>query len=251
MFGTSEEMHVEHLQNNALNAVDAICSVVAQPVEYILRPWSGTRFYPIPVTAAAAALMLFLPLIMAGINGIMNMIPFSHPQPAMGMFDIGSLAKLYFLLSAAHGYRLWKRMLHMETELHSEFEGPALPIFSVLPKGHSFWFVRIIWEPALVLLLSILLQDLFIIQSSLGLYLKFAALALGMKSFINWFRAWEYLRKLLDMRNAAPAIAKLVDNSATEEDLAPIHLASFPKNISPEVRQAAATQIARAYSPEN
>jgi hypothetical protein len=30
-----------------------------------------------------------------------------------------------------------------------------------------------------------------------------------------------------------------------------MHLASFPKNIDPEIRQAAAMQIARSYSPDN
>lgn len=72
-----------------------------------------------------------------------------------------------------------------------------------------------------------------------------------MKNFIAWFRAWEYIRRLLDMRINGPVIAKLVENQAAEEELAPMHLASFPKNIDPEIRKAAAMQIARAYSPEN
>ena len=251
MFGSSEEMHVEHLQNNALNVVEVMCSALAQPFEIILRPQFGTRFYPVPVTAAAAAMMILIPAIAAFFTGLTHMIPFSGAAPApRGMFDIGSLAKLYFLLWLVHGWRLWKRMLNMEQEQHSEYEGPALPFFQILPKANSFWFIRIVWEPALILLLSIVLEDLFIIHSSLSLYMRFAGLALAMKSFINWFRAWEYLRKMLDMRNAAPAIAKLVKNQATEEDLAPIHLASFPKNIDPSVRQAAVIQIARAYSPD-
>jgi hypothetical protein len=251
MFGASEEMQVEHLQNNALNFVDVICSVIAQPVEIILRWQYGTRYYPVPVTFFAATMMLLLPIVFALFTSVRNMIPFTHAVPTAGMFGLGSLAELYFLLSAIHGVRLWKRMLHMETEIHSEFEGPALPFFQVLPKGRSFWFVRIVWEPVFVLLLSVVLQDLFIIQSWLSLYLRFAALALTMKSFINWFRGWEYLRQLMDMQNAAPTIAKLVANQATEDDLAPIHLASFPKNINPDIRNAAVTKIARAYSPEN
>ena len=45
-------------------------------------------------------------------------------------------------------------------------------------------------------------------------------------------------------------IAKLVENQATEDDLAPIHLASFPKNLSPEMREAAVSHIARQFSPD-
>jgi hypothetical protein len=221
-----------------------------QPVEILLRWQYGTRYYPVPVTFFAVSMMLLLPAMLALFSSLTSMIPFAHAAAPVGMFSLGNLAELYFLVSLAHAVRLGKRMLHPETEIHSEFEGPALPFFQVLPKGKSFWFVRIVWEPLLVLLLSIVLQDLFIIQPTLSLYLRFAALALMTKNFIAWHHAWEYLRKLLDVRNAAPAIAKLVNDEATEEDLAPIHLCSFPKNLSPEVRQAAAVQIARSYSPE-
>jgi hypothetical protein len=52
----------------------------------------------------------------------------------------------------------------------------------------------------------------------------------------------------MDARFAGPIIAKLVENRATEEDLATVHLASFPKNLSPDLREAAVSHIARAYS---
>ena len=106
-------------------------------------------------------------------------------------------------------------MLYMERELHSEFEGAGWPLFQILPKGKSFWFVRVVLEPALVLIAGIVLQDLFIAQPDLAIYLNLAALALFVKNFISWFRAWEYLRKLFDMRNAGPLIAKLVDSKAS------------------------------------
>ncbi len=96
-----------------------------------------------------------------------------------------------------------------------------------------------------------MLQDLLFIQSELTIYLRLVALALFMKSLIVRRQTFLYFRRLLDARYTAPLIAKLVENQATDEDLAPIHLASFPKNIDPEIREAAAKQIARAYSPEN
>jgi hypothetical protein len=108
MFGASDEMHVEHLQNNAINFVDAICSVIAQPVEIILRPWYGTRYFPVPVTFFSVAMMMALPLLLAAITMLGGMIPFLHIGTAPGMFDIGSLAKLFFALSAFHAFRLWK-----------------------------------------------------------------------------------------------------------------------------------------------
>ncbi|HTV53590.1 MAG TPA: hypothetical protein VMI06_01605 [Terriglobia bacterium] len=251
MFGASEEVRVEHLQNNAMEFVYALCSVIAQPVEIMLRPGYGTRYFAAPITFFSAAMMLILPGIIALFTSFTRMIPLLQVPQAAGMFSLGDYAKVYFLLSAIHGVRLWRRMIDPSRERHSEYEGPALPFFQVLPKGRSFWFVRVVLEPAVVLLAAIVMKDLFIAQPDLALYLRIAALALLMKNFIAWFRAWEYIRKLLDIRIAGPAINKLIDNEATEEDLAPLHLVSFPKNIDPEIRQAAARQIARAYSADN
>jgi hypothetical protein len=247
--GQPAPMNFDQMQNTAINVVDGVCSVISMPVDIILRPAYGTRYFSVPVVFCSAVLMLLLPAFTAVATGALQMIPFTHvPQPR-GLFDIGSLARLYFLLSFVHNFRLYRRMIHMELEDHSQFEGPPLPFFYLLPKSRNFWFTRIVLEPVFVLLAATVLEDLFIIQSGLALYLRFVALALAMKNFIGWYRAWEFLRNLLDTRNAGPIIAKLVENKASEEDLAPIHLASFPKNIAPEIRRAAAAHIARVFSP--
>jgi hypothetical protein len=251
MFGASEEMRVEHLQNNAMEFVYALCSVVSQPVEILLRPWYGTRYFAVPVTFFSSAMMVLLPAVMLLLSNFMHMIPLLNVPAPVGMFGLADFAKVYFLASTIHGVRLWRRMIHMEREQHSEYEGPALPFFQVLPKGKSFWFTRIVLEPALIFVLSIVLADLFIAQMDLWLYLRFAALALLMKNFIAWFRAWEYLRRLMDVHISAPLINKLVKNEASEEELATIHLASFPRNIDPEVRQAAIAHVARNLSSDN
>jgi hypothetical protein len=245
----SGNLNVAHLHNSALNIVEAACGVVSRPLELVLRPWHGTRYFPVPIIALSTLMMIVLPLISAMMTGIAAMIPFSHPARPIGMFDITSFAKLYFLLSAIHGFRLYRRMVHMHLEDHSNFEGPALPFFQLIPWSRSFWLTRIVFEPAFVLLTAIVLQDLFIIQSGLATYLQLAAIALAMKNFVSWYRAWEYLRDLLDARNAGPILASLIENKATDEDLASINLASFPKDVPPEIRTQAAITIARAYSP--
>ena len=248
MLGASEEMHVRHLEGNALNLLETVCSVVVQPVEILLRPRFGTCYYPLPVTFFASGLMIFLPLVAAFFTGALHLIPFLSIPPPVGMFGIDALARLYFLLFAIHAYRLWRRMLHMETERHSEYEGPALPIFQILPKSDSFWFTRIIWEPLFVLIVSLSLQDLFILQSSLAVYLRFVALALAMKSFAAWFKSWQFLRKLIDNRNAGPILSRLVGDEASEEELNELHLASFPKSVPPEIRAEAASSLVRAFA---
>jgi hypothetical protein len=248
--GQSGALNINQLQETAMNLVENFCAVICRPVELILRPWHSTRYFPVPVMFFSNVLMIFLPFFSAMAIGAVSMIPFVRLQLPPGLFDIGSLAKLYFLLSFVHGIRLYRRMLDMSLEICSEFEGPPLPFFLLLPKGGNFWFCRIVWEPAFVLISAKVLGYIFIFQPGLVIYCELAAMALAMKNFIGWYRAWEFIRNLMDMKFAGPIIAKLAENKATEEDLASIHLASFPKNLSPEMRQAAVSHIARAFSPD-
>jgi hypothetical protein len=244
----SGAMNIDQLQEVAINVVQNFCGIIAMPVEIILRPHYGTRYYPVPVTFFACVLMILMPLFSAMATGIVNMIPFSHAQAPIGLFGIGSLSQLFFLLLLIHGIRLYRRMLDMSRELSSEFEGPPLPFFQLIPGTQSFWRTRIVIEPAMVFITATILGRFFIFQSGLVTYLQIAALMLTMKSFIAWFRQWEYFRKLMDIKFAGPIIAKMVENRATEDEMATVHLASFPQNLSPDLREAAVSHIARAYA---
>jgi hypothetical protein len=246
----SGAMNVEHLHESAINVVEFVCGIFSMPVEMILRPWYGTRYFPVPVAFFSSLLMIALPLIGMAVTSIAQMIPFTHIAPPRGMFGFADFAKLYFLLLMVHGIRLARRMWKPETELHSEYEGPALPFFGIFRWCSSFWRTRILFEPAFVFVAATVLHDLFIVQSGLFIYLRIAAFMLAVKEITGWYRSWEFVRKVLDMRYAAPALAQLVDNTATEEDLAPIHLAGFPKNIAPDVRREAAKHIARVFKAQ-
>jgi len=243
----SGALNMEHLQNTSLNFVETICAIVSMPVEMLIRPQYGTMYFPVPVVFCCGILMLLLPAVSSAWTSLTQMVPFFHYPPPLGLFDFGALAKLYYLLSAVHGYRLWQRM---EREQHSQYEGPPLPFFAILPKGQSFWFTRIVLEPCFVFLAATVLEDLFIVQPSLGAYLHCAGLALAMKNFVSYFRSWRGLRKILDIQNSAPAIVRLVENKSTPEDEATLHIASFPKNLDPQIRRAAAVHYAHSVSPE-
>jgi hypothetical protein len=194
--------------------------------------------------------MILLPLLSAVFTAVTSMIPFLHSAPPVGMFGIDALSKLFFLLLIVNAVRLYRRVLTPSKELNSRYEGPPLPFFAFLPKGDSFWRVRIVYEPVFIFLVATVLQDLFIFQPSLTLYLRCAALALLMKNWINFFRSWKVFRDVTDMANAAPVLAKLVDNKASREELVPLHIATLPDDdLSPETRRTAAIYIAQAYDP--
>ena len=92
------------------------------------------------------------------------------------------------------------------------------------------------------------LEDLFLIQPSLAIYLRVAALALATKNAVTWYRAWEHTRILLDNKAAADIVARLVEDKATPSELAEIHLVTFPQDLPPEMKAEAADSIARAYT---
>lgn len=93
-------------------------------------------------------------------------------------------------------------------------------------------------------------RNFLILQASAVLYFQIAALLLAMKQYVSWFQSWAYIRNLMDMKNQGPQLLKLIENTAADDDLAQLHLASFPKNLPPETRKATVAHIARAFSYE-
>jgi hypothetical protein len=241
---------MEHFQNTAIGLVETACSIVCRPLELVLRLSHGSRYFSVPVVALSSALMILLPVLGALAAAVIQMIPFAgHPSRPAGLFDMADFAELYAALSCFHFFRIYRRMVHVHTEQHSRFEGPPLFFFRLIPGSGSWWRTRIVLEPCLILITASVLQDLFIIQSSVALYLRIAALALCAKECLTWYGAWQYVRDLLDAQAAGPIMARLVENKASAEDLAAVHIATLPPDLSPELRDKAAVAIARAFSP--
>jgi hypothetical protein len=203
----------------------------------------GIEYYPPGVVFLSTLLMLFLPLFSMGIS----MIPFIGGHPPPGLFDLGSLSKLFFLLSFVHGIRIYRLMAHPEREEFSWYEGPPLFFIKLIPGSKSFWVTRLVIEPVFVFVTASVLGGLFIFQSGLVTFLHVSAIALAFKQFTVWYRTWEMLRDILDSRNAAPLFSKVVENTATDEDRSVIYLASLQRNASPDLKKSAAEQVATAY----
>jgi hypothetical protein len=236
-------LNIHNLQDVGINAMQLISSVICMPVEMVIRPSSGSRYYPPGVVFLTTILMLFLPVFSMGVS----MIPFIGGNPPSGIFDLGSLSKLYFFLSFAHGVRVYRLMAHPEREEFSWYEGPPLFFIKMIPGSKSFWVTRMAIEPVLVFLTASVLNSLFIFQSGLTAYIHVAAVALAFKQFTHWYRAWEMMRDVLDSRNAGPLFSKVMENTATDEDRSVIYLASLQRNASPDLKKSAAAQITNAY----
>lgn len=231
-----------------MNVVYNVCSVITLPVEMALRPRYGSRYFPPIIVLFSAIMMVLLPFFSEMADGFARMIPFVRFRGPEGLFDIGTLSRLYFFGAFIHNLRIWRRMLHMELEINSFYEGPPLPFFRILPG--KFWIVRIVYEPLFVYGFAEVLANFFILQSSAEHYLIVAALMLAMKQYVAWYRQWEFLRGIIDIGNAGPIIARFIQNQATDDDLETIHVASVPKDMPDEVRRSLASHIARVFTPK-
>jgi hypothetical protein len=245
--GQQSPVDINRFQDGMINLVYNVCSIVTAPVEMVLRPQYGSRYFPPVIMFFTAVMMILLPLFAELAESAGRMLPFMRFRGGTGLFGIATFSKLYFFGSFIHGLRIWRRMIHMDREEHSQYEGPPLPIFRILPG--TFWMVRILYEPLFLFALALVLPNFFILQPSAAHFLMFSALMLAMKQYVAWYMQWQFLRGLMDMRNTGPIIAKFVDNTATDDDLATIHMASLPKNIPEDVRRDTASHIARAFSP--
>jgi hypothetical protein len=239
---------IEQYQDTAMNIAYNVASIFTMPVEIFIRPHFGSQYFFV-LNPFLSGIMLSLAAAFTTVAvGVGQMIPFVHLSGPIGVFGLGSLLAIFFLASIVHGLRLWRRMIFMELEDISTREGTPLPFFKLIPKGDSQWICRIFYEPIFVWMCASVLSTLLIIQAPLSLYLHVAALCLAMKNYIAWYKNWSYIRNLMDVANAAPIVAKILSNTATDEEKSRVHLASLPKNLPPDIRKATMAHIARAYS---
>jgi hypothetical protein len=236
--------------SSVLIGIYGFCSIFSMPVEVILRPQYGTRYFQPQTALFSVVAMLVLSMISEFASSYSNPLFIAahiHREP-QGLFGIGSLCELFIVVILLHTPRLYRRMIHMDLEPHSEFEGPTLFFFQLVPGGKSFYFTRIVLEPALVMIVAFVMNRLFIFRTDLEYFLMFSALCLALKSFVSWRVQWELIRKIMDAQFAAPVIASLLDDKASQKDLEQIHLASFPKDIPTDIRRSAAAYMAYVAS---
>lgn len=238
--GPNANMTIQQMQQMGLRITQNVCGIVSAPIEYALRPWFGTRYFDPVQMLFTNGLMAGLPL--AGL--LTSHLPFGgDASTSSGIIGLGMLALLFFIGQAIHCVRIWRRIIDMNREQHSEYEGDALPFFALLPLGKVFWIVRIVWEPLLVIALAIAAHVTLVINGPAMAYLIAAAVSLSVKNALAWYQAWLHLRILLDAKFAGPLMAKAASGKATENELAQVHLAGFPPNIPADIRTAAIAEM--------
>lgn len=239
MSGQAPSVTMQELYTGGIRLAQSFCGIVTTPIEYVLRPFFGTRYFDPIQLMLTFILMAILPLL----GRATNMLPIGD-GPSPGYIGLGTVSTLFFLGAAIHGPRLWRKVFHMELERHSQFEGDALPFFERLPMGNSFWAVRVLWEPAFVVGAALVLRLLTVLDRPATIYFVACAAALAFKNYLAWYQSWLQLRTLMDSKFAGPLIAKAVAGKATEKELAPVHMAGFAESVPAEIRAVAISQMA-------
>lgn len=229
-------MTFEQWYEGGLRMAQGICGIVTAPLESVLRPCYGTRYFNPLQLIFTILMMLMLP--------VASKVSSQFPGGSRGLIGLGTLSALFFLGQLVHAPRLWRRIFNMELERHSESEGPALPFFHALPYGDNFWIVRIFYEPLGVMFLALMLYGFHLTDAPTSVFLFVSAVLLAVKNYLCWHQQWNYFRTLMDQRNVAPLMVKAATGKATEGELAQVHLAGFERSVPKEVRVAAIAQRA-------
>jgi hypothetical protein len=245
-----QPMSIDQWQDNMINVTYNICSIVTMPVELVLRPFHGTRYFPPIVMLLSMGMMLFIPTFFSFVGAVGSMIPFHRAQASFGMIGMWGLSKLFFIGLAIHGVRKWRLMWHMEREENSYYSGAPLFFFKLLPKA-SFWRTKIVYEPLFLLVLSGVLPNFFILEPGAGNFLLISAIFLAMKNYTRWYMEWQLIRELMDAKFMGPKLARLAENPSEDEDLGSVNLASFPKDLPPDIRKSFLKHMAHVVSGEN
>jgi|GEM_PF-3187593 len=229
---SQQQQTLEQHLNTMRGVVRGLSGAFAYYVEILLRWRFGTRCFSLFEALFAPILFSFYWLFTSTVGALKD--AFSHHQ-AHALFSMGNFFLLSFAVNVYQNIRTIRLRIHPEREAYSQTAGPCLSIFNKFPKAHSFWIVRLAYEPALVFFLGIALPILHVVEPALGGYFVLVSFALFLKSFIDWDMYCDARRDILDSAYLGPILGRIASGTATEEDVTIVHLAQIPTATSPEV----------------
>lgn len=203
---------------SAVRLAHGLASVFTLPVENVLRPNFGTRYF-MPITWLVGL------GIANAVNFICLLVSLARSGGTyLGIGPIGSTIVLlgFLALTLYHARRIWRLMNNMGQEYDSELPGPGLALFAVLPRGGDYLALRCIYEPAAVFVCVMVAALLQILNPFAALYYVFCGLALSLKGFCTWYLAWNHWRDIADRVHRAPTMEQFAMGVAPDTATAPV-----------------------------
>jgi len=213
----------------ALQFVKGFSDMLSLLIQLFLRPNFGSRYiHPfVGILAGLGNNMLFT-------FGVVKHVT-THSR---GLIGVSTLVVLFWLATIFHTRRIFRRVMHPETEADSEEDGGSW-------FRHASWTrSRILYEPLSVFLAAIVFYALHITDLFASIYLAVMAIALAMKSSILWFEAWSVIRDLMDKQHRMPILESISQGKPAPETIGGFVLAGIPPSTSAKDRAAIAGKMA-------
>lgn len=195
--------------NIFLNAGDFVSAVGAAPFENLCRSGKGSRYQHLVTTLLAP--------VIPGALAVFSMMAggkFGHGLIGMGIF--------YLILVAftwRHYFHVISMIVKPWKEKLSREDGKPLIFIRALPRGDTWAMARFVYEPGLFIGLAAVLTPLHIITPLVGGYFVAGAIALIVRSAFVYYRAWSYVRDILDNFNLTSELFGGANEAGSEEQI--------------------------------
>jgi hypothetical protein len=229
------------MTNVMLNLTYQFTSVLTVPIEMCLRPRFGSQYFS-PIVVAIAVLLF------QGVTGATALYQalqgYSSAPIGMGILTVALWGGCIY-----HAIRIRRLILDMDREGDSEEEGSALFIFTLLPRGDRWTWVRCFWEPLAVIGFSALVYVTGTLTPFTAAYLALCGVALFLKNYAKWYQSWRWIRGIRDKEYRAGIIARIALGEAPTQTIGHCVLAALPESSGPKERTAIAAHFS-GLTPE-
>jgi hypothetical protein len=214
----------------------------AGPLEMILRPRFATQYFNM-----ANLIILYMVFnlwwLLSELLKLSRLgVPAMHAHAPIGM---GIVAIAFYVGCIYHAWRLRPLVLDMRLEQDSEVEGKELPIYAWLPKSSSWAWVRIVYEPATVLIAAVALYVTHLADLTVLVYLLLAAFALFVNACVTWYTGWVIVRTLLDNMHRAKLLSEIGEGKQEfPRSIGRLVLSGIPTSLPMKERTSVAARIA-------
>jgi hypothetical protein len=169
-------------------------------------------------------------------------VPAMHANAPIGM---GMVAIAFYVGCIYHGFRLRPLVLDMRLEEDSQVEGKELPIYAWLPNSSSWAWVRIVYEPATVLIVAAVLYLTHLADLTVLVYLLLAAFALFVNACVSWYTGWVIVRTLLDNMHRAKLMSQISEGSRElPRSIGRLVLSGIPTSLPMKEKTSVAARMA-------
>lgn len=217
-------------------------------LDVILRPSFGSQYYKWPQVVACLSAWLFGIWGTAALSAALDYFYFKRDF-RIALYEASVMSVLLWLALAYTVLRVYRRVVDMRLEHHSQAEEGPLWIIKKLPNGHLWTYQRLLWEPLLVSWTATVLAIVGLLPKLFPLFIYLCAFALFMRAACTYWEGWQHCRGILDEAAQLPVIQAIAEGAHPPQTLGRMVFASIPASTPPSHRKAIALKMA-GLTPE-